>query len=80
MNSAVKICRKCGKEIGIITWGFYRKALVDITPVMVTPDEHGENFVRYDGSKIRGREVSWDGGEPYEPAYRMHRKTCGGMG
>ena len=79
MSGAVKVCMKCGKEIGIISWGICRHIKVDLIPVMVTPDEKGECFVRYDGRKIRGREVQWDGGEPYEPAYRMHRKTCEGL-
>lgn len=78
MNNSVRKCRKCGKEIGIIGRGIYRNTIVDLTPVTVTPDENGDTFVRIDGSKLRGREVPWDGGEPYEPAYRMHRKTCGG--
>ena len=71
-------CRKCGKEIGIIEYRAFTKRLVDILPVQVAPDPDGEDFVRIDGSKIRGRMVPYDSGEPNEPAYRLHRYTCGG--
>ena len=69
-------CRKCGKRIAIITWGVYRKAVVDPEAVMVKTDERGEQFLRIDGSKIKGIEVPYESGERAEPAYRTHR--CGG--
>ena len=71
-------CRKCGREIAVIEWGVYRKVLVDPEAVWVVPDEEGEDFVRIDGSKIRGREAFAADNVKPEPAYRMHRRTCGG--
>ena len=76
MKGSVNKCRYCGKQIGIITWGVYRKIVVDADAVMVVPDEYGEDFVRIDGSKIRGREVAYEDAVEAEPAYRPHRKTC----
>lgn len=78
MKNGINTCRKCGKPIGIITEGIYRKVVVDLEPLMITPDENGEDYVRLDGSKVRGRVVAYESGETAEPAYRMHRKTCGG--
>ena len=69
-------CRKCGKEIAIISYGIYRKTVVDPGAVMVVADPEGIEYVRIDGSKLRGREVEFDSGEISEPAYRMHRMTC----
>ena len=69
-------CRKCGKPVGVITWGIYRAVVVDAEAVDVVPDEYGEDFVRIDGSKIRGREAEI-GTPGTEPAYRPHRKSCG---
>lgn len=76
MKGSVNRCRYCGKEIGIITQGIYRKVVVDADAVMVVPAEEGEDFIRIDGSKIRGREVAYDDTVDAEPAYRPHRKTC----
>ena len=70
-----KTCKFCGKKVGIITWGVYRKIVVDAEAVDVVPDEFGEEFVRIDGSKIRGWEAEI-GTIGAEPAYRQHRKTC----
>ena len=75
-GESFKRCRFCGKQIGIITWGVYRKVVVDAKAVEVVPDEFGEEFVRIDGSKIRGREVFNESAYDYEMAYRPHRKTC----
>ena len=77
MKDSVKTCRFCGKQIAIITWGVYRKAVVDAAAVMVEANPEGEDFVRIDGSKVRGVEVDFmdPGGEP---AYRDHRISCGG--
>ena len=61
----------------MITWGVYRSVTVDPEAVDVAPAEDGEEFVRIDGSKIRGREAEIGTGQT-EPAYRMHRKTCRG--
>ena len=75
--SNIHKCRFCGKKIGIITWGVYRKIVVDAEAVMVVPDEEGEEFVTIEGRKIRGREVAYEEAVLAEPAYRPHRKTCG---
>ena len=75
-RDSFKRCRVCGKPIGIITWGIYRKIIVDAEALDVVPDPHGEEFVRIDGSKIRGV-VAEPGTIMTEPAYRPHRKTCG---
>lgn len=77
-NDGVNLCRKCGKPVSVITWGIYRKVLVDAEAVEIIADEYGEDFVRVDGSKVRGREA--DPGliqSEAEWAYRPHRKTCG---
>lgn len=77
MRSLMNNCRKCGKPIGIITEGIYRKVVVDAEAVMISPDPDGEDYLRIDGSKIRGREVAYEEAVTAEPAYRPHRKTCG---
>jgi len=71
-------CRKCGKDIQVIAFGIYHKAVVDAEAVMVIPDPDGREYVRIDGSKVRGRERSYESDEPAEAAYRQHRFTCGG--
>ena len=76
MKDAVKKCRFCGKPIAVITYGIYRKNVVDAEVVDVVPDEKGEDFVRIDGSKIRGREAEI-GTLGTEPAYRIHGRSCG---
>ena len=75
MKDNTKKCRFCGKEIAIITWGVYRKIVVDADPVWVLPDAEGEEFVRIDGSKMRGRKALAE--EQGEPVYRIHRMSCG---
>ena len=76
MKGNTKKCRFCGKEIAIITWGVYRKIVVDAVAVWIVPDEEGDEFVRIDGSKTRGRKALAE--EQGEPAYRIHRMSCGG--
>ena len=76
MRDEITTCKFCGKKIGVITWGIYRKAVVDAEAVMVEPDPDGEDFVRIDGTKIRGREVPYEREGNSEPAYRIHRKNC----
>ena len=49
--------------------------MVDAEAVDVVSDPDGEEFVRIDGSKIRGREAEI-GTIGAEPAYRIHRKNC----
>jgi len=71
--SGINKCRRCGKEVGIITWGIYRKVLVDMEVFMVVADPDGEIFVRIDGSKVRGKVSAEELPERAEPAYRPHR-------
>lgn len=77
MKDSVKKCRFCGKPVSIITWGFYRKVVVDAEAVMIYADPDGEEFVRIDGTKVRGSESPIDCRMPVEPAYRPHRMSCG---
>lgn len=65
-------CRKCGRMVDVITWGIYRKVLVDAEAVEVIADPQGEQFVRIDGSKIRATEAA-AGTIGAEYAYRPHR-------
>ena len=76
MKDAIQKCRFCGKPIAVITYGIYRKSVVDAEVVDVVPDPNGEDFVRIDGSKIRGREAEI-GTIGTEPAYRIHGRSCG---
>ena len=76
MRDGIQKCRFCGKPIAVITYGIYRKSVVDAEVVDVVPDENGEDFVRIDGSKIRGREADI-GTLGTEPAYRIHGRSCG---
>ena len=76
MKNAIQKCRFCGKPIAVITYGIYRKSVVDAEVVDVVPDEKGEDFVRIDGTKIRGREAEI-GTLGTEPAYRIHGRSCG---
>ena len=76
MRDAIQKCRFCGKPIAVITYGIYRKNVVDAEAVDVEPDENGEDFVRIDGTKIRGREAEI-GTPGTEPAYRIHGRSCG---
>lgn len=75
MKDSIMKCRFCGKEVAVITWGVYRKAVVDAEAVDVVPDPEGEQFVRIDGTKMRGREAEI-GTVGTEPAYRIHGRTC----
>ena len=70
------VCRACKRRIAIIEWGVYRKCIVDPTAIMIIPELNGEEFVRIDGSKVCGREAAFEEAGA-EPAYRLHRKTCG---
>ena len=76
MKDAIQKCRFCGKPIAVITYGIYRKSVVDAEAVDVVPDPNGEDFVRIDGTKIRGREAEI-GTLGTEPAYRIHGRSCG---
>ena len=76
MKNDMKICKFCGKRIGIIEWGIYRKTVVDAAAVMVRADPDGEEYLRIDGSKVKAIEVAYDDDGPAEPAYRPHRWSC----
>ena len=77
MKDTVSLCRKCGKPVGIIERGLYRKILVDASPVEVFQDELGEVFIRLDGSKVRAVPADrWDDDrKEAEYVFRPHR--CG---
>ena len=73
--SSMKVCRKCGQMIDIITCGVYRKTVVDAVPYYVIADPNGEQFIRFDGSigsKMMAREVPFET-EGTEPDYKPHR-------
>lgn len=71
-GDSFKNCRICGRPVGIITRGIYRKILVDADAVMVVPDRFGDEYLRVDGTKMRGAEVGITS-ENAEPVYRPHR-------
>ena len=76
-RESFKKCRVCGKRIGIITEGIYRKVVVDEEAVEIIADPEGQTFVRIDGSKVIGREAEpglIDAGTEW--AYRPHRRSC----
>ena len=74
--SAIRKCRHCGRKVMIIEWDIYRKVLVDAESVDVRPDPEGQEYVRENGTKIRGFAVPID--EPNtEPAYCPHARSCG---
>ena len=75
MKDTFRLCRKCGRPVGVIERGLYRKILVDAEAVLIAPDTLGREYVRIDGSKVMGLEVAYDSGVDAEPAYRPHK--CG---
>ena len=75
MKDTFRLCRKCGKSVAVIERGLYRKILVDAEAVLIAPDTSGREYVRIDGSKIKGLEVAYDSVVNAEPAYRPHK--CG---
>ena len=78
-NTQIKICRKCGKEIYIIPQKMYRSIPVDAEAVEVIADSLGDEYIRWDGTKVRARAVKPDEEIPgIEFAYRPHRWSCGG--
>ena len=77
-NTPIKICRKCGRPIYIIHERLYRTIVVDADALEVVVDPLGDEFVRWDGSKLRARAIGRDEiVEGAEFAYRPHAKTCG---
>lgn len=78
-RDTVKICKKCGKPIDLIRERLYRTIIVDAEAVEVIADPLGDNYVKWDGHKIRARAVKPDEiAEGAEFAYRPHRWSCGG--
>lgn len=78
-NTQIKICRKCGKEILIIPQRMYRSIPVDAEAVEVIADSLGDEYIRWDGTKVRARAVKPEEELPgIEFAYRPHRWSCGG--
>ena len=80
-KNGIRRCKFCGKEVAVITYGIYRKAVVDVEPVNVYADPGGDEYIRFDGisgSKVKAHEAGIDCVFPTEPAYRMHRLSCGG--
>lgn len=74
----MRYCRKCGRPIDIIRERAYRKIIVDAFPVMVLPDPHGGEYIRLDGSKMRGTPAPMDMEhcqEMAEGVFQIHR--CG---
>jgi hypothetical protein len=89
MKDGIVTCRFCGRKIGIITWGIYRKVVVDAEAVPVVADPNGEAFVRIDGSKVRAREIGHEeeanlirgtSKNVVEYVYREHRRNCSSGG
>ena len=79
MRDGVKRCKFCGKEIGIITYGIYRKCVVDAEAVTVIAAPDGDEYIRVDGTKVKAKEIPYDAdAEGAKPAYRPHRWSCGG--
>ena len=77
-STPIKICKKCGKEILIIHERMYRTITVDADAMEVVADPLGDEFIRWDGSKLRARAIGRDEIVPgAEFAYRPHRWTCG---
>ena len=74
--SAIRTCRHCGEKVMIIEWGIYRKVLVDAEVVNVRADPDGQEYIRIDGSKVRGYAAPIDMPNT-EPAYCPHSRTCG---
>ena len=72
MKDNFRLCRKCGRPVGVISPALYKNILVDAEAVEVVPDKMGDIFIRIDGSKIRGRVAEFtESGKEY--CYRQHR-------
>ena len=76
MAGTIRTCKHCGAQVMIIEWGIYRKVLVDAEAVNVRPDKNGQEYIRYDGSKVRGFAMLIDALNT-EPAYCPHSRSCG---
>ena len=80
MNDTFRLCRKCGKPIGVINERAYRKIIVDAEAVAVVPDQLGDIYIRVDGSKMRGRKADFEEkaaqGIPGSPEYAYRPHHC----
>ena len=78
MKDTFRLCRKCGRPIGVIRARVYRSIIVDAETLLVMHDKLGDTFIRIDGSKIRGRKADFEEEATYgipggpEYAYRPH--------
>ena len=78
-DDTFRLCRKCGQPIAVIKEKIYRNIIVDAEAVEVKVDPLGDNYIRWDGTKVRARAVKPDEEvEGVEFAYRPHRWSCGG--
>lgn len=77
-DTLTKICRKCGKPIMLIHQRIYRSIIVDADAVEIKADSLGDEYIRWDGTKVRARVVKPEEDvEGIEFAYRPHRWSCG---
>lgn len=61
MKDTFRLCRKCGRPIGIIQARAYRSIIVDAETQFVHEDPDGEIYIRLDGTKMRGKPAEdWD--------------------
>lgn len=76
-RDSFKRCKHCGRMIGIIRVNAYKKIIVDADPVTVHQDRLGDEYIRIDGSRMRGiPDNTYEDCEPTaEVVWRRHR--CG---
>ena len=63
MKEKVMTCRFCGKPVMVVTWGIYRKIVVDAASVMVTSDPEGIDYVRSRHTVLTGTATGGNGDE-----------------
>ena len=76
MKDTFRLCRKCGRPIGVIRVNPCRSELVDADPVEVYSDPTGDIYFRIDGTKMRGTPAPMDiehSQEAAEGVFRPHR-------
>ncbi len=76
MKGRFSVWRKCGRRIDIIKARAYRHIIVDAFPVVVLPDPFGDEYIRLDGTKMRGTPAPMDSEHSKEAAegvFRPHR-------
>ena len=78
MKDTFRLCRKCGKPVGVLKTGLYKSILVNADPVEAHPDQLGDIFYRFDGSKMRGSQTFdyADNTVEVDIVWKPHR--CGG--